>query len=490
LAQALAQAIGNFPILASSPRPMMAHTIYAPVSTPVHMEANESAIRFEQETFAGRRRLQHCAGGAACLAGLFLAVAALGAGARWAAPPRASRAIGRGRVVRLASQGGGWADSGFCKERASLAASVSAHAFELPDAWREKCEEEGHPPGFSQWVGKNWCWEWTKHSGCYAHHGDISWYDAQAVAAKRGNAPDPSVYAFNPVRNPGLCDRKDLGLAISTSNGEEEEEARTAKMWFDENVAVSVLNLDSATGRLQNFSTRLQQLGIRFERLSGVDLTLPGVIDIAKSKGLIPQDFDIALAERTFNSSFQMPMDGGILGTVGVAAGHLHAMSQASGLQKPVALILEDDVFLVDDFVLKLRRLLRDEAPCDWEAISLRSRCPYGECVSTHLTRVEPDGNVPESRCRHGVNYGFYGMVYRVDNLAGLQRRLAQTVWNESNPHCLDVDVALASISDEVAYYAVPSVQEPGFLHEGQQGSMRMENNLAKLPAQQAVMQE
>ena len=37
----------------------------------------------------------------------------------------------------------------------------------------------------------------------------------------------------------------------------------------------------------------------------------------------------------------------------------------------------------------------------------------------------------------------------------------------------LDVDVALAAISDQVAYYAVPSVQDPGFLEEGSEGSTR-----------------
>jgi len=30
----------------------------------------------------------------------------------------------------------------------------------------------------------------------------------------------------------------------------------------------------------------------------------------------------------------------------------------------------------------------------------------------------------------------------------------------------LDVDVALASISDQVGFYVVPAVQDPGFLRE------------------------
>lgn len=39
-------------------------------------------------------------------------------------------------------------------------------------------------------------------------------------------------------------------------------------------------------------------------------------------------------------------------------------------------------------------------------------------------------------------------------------------MFNAEHPQCLDVDVAFASMSDEVAYYAVPFVQNPGFLSE------------------------
>merc|ERR1711920_859282 len=125
---------------------------------------------------------------------------------------------------------------------------------------------------------------------------------------------------------------------------------------------------------------------------------------------------------------------------------------------------------VMNDFAIKLKRLLETEAPCDWDAISLRSRCPYGECVSPHLTRVWPDGNEPEERCRHGVNYGFFAMLYRLADLEDLHNRLAAVVWDHSRPHCLDVDVALASIADMIAYYAVPGMQEPGFLSEGALG--------------------
>jgi len=47
-----------------------------------------------------------------------------------------------------------------------------------------------------------------------------------------------------------------------------------------------------------------------------------------------------------------------------------------------------------------------------------------------------------------------------------LQAKCKNVVFDEGRPHCLDVDVALASISDKVNYYAVPFVQDPGFLSE------------------------
>merc|ERR1712232_146846 len=189
-------------------------------------------------------------------------------------------------------------------------------------------------------------------------------------------------------------------------------------------------------------------------------------------------DFD--LAQRRASSDYQGM--GGILGTVGCAAAHLNALHIAANNfrltpTKSLALILEDDVELVWDFAVRLKRLLQSEAPCDWEAISLRSRCPYGVCVSPHLTRVLPDGNEPEDRCRHGVNYGFFAMLYRLDALPVLREQLWIRVWDAWHPRCLDVDVAFASISDRFAYYAVPFIQEPGFLSEGGQGSSRFTTN-------------
>jgi hypothetical protein len=142
--------------------------------------------------------------------------------------------------------------------------------------------------------------------------------------------------------------------------------------------------------------------------------------------------------------------------------------------RKPLALVFEDDAHPSDDFVVRLWHLVRRELPCDWTALSLRSMCSYGACISPHLARVQPDPNEPADRCRHGVNYGFQGVLYRLQTLPRLRERWRQVVFDATRPHCLDIDVALASISDEVGYYAVPYVQVPGLLQEADIGSSRV----------------
>lgn len=119
------------------------------------------------------------------------------------------------------------------------------------------------------------------------------------------------------------------------------------------------------------------------------------------------------------------------------------------------------------------------EAPCDWEVISLKSRCPYGRCVSKHLSRVLPDGNGRANKRCSGVNFGFFAMLYRVETLPKVRQALYRAVWEQE---CYDVDVALASISDQIAYYAIPSIQEPGLIHEMDFGSIREAKNRAPPP--------
>jgi len=67
--------------------------------------------------------------------------------------------------------------------------------------------------------------------------------------------------------------------------------------------------------------------------------------------------------------------------------------------------------------------------------------------------------------------------MYRIKDLQEIQQRWKKVVFDESRPHCLDVDVSLAAMGDEVRFYAVPFSQFPGFLRERRQGSNRFDIN-------------
>lgn len=387
-----------------------------------------------------------------------------------------------GSAERLEQLWSSRADSGLCNKIAVLVSVPAAYApsFTLPEAQQDACLKVPRKPGAPHWQGENWCWQWMKHIGCYHSSGTMTWLEAQNRTASFRLAPPVEEARMEPLAEPGICEHASFGAPVHDAQPEEVNEAQA---WFDANVSVFVLNMPDDFDRLQYMSTRLRQLGISFERIPGIDMSQSGAYAKAKRSGLISKEFNFSIANAVAKTEYQN-MEG-IVGTVGCAAAHLRAMafavSQGNVTGRPLALILEDDAELEDDFVVKLRRLVTTEAPCDWEAISLRTMCPYGICVSPHLTRVLPDGNEPVDRCRHGVNYGFYAMLYPAHALESVHERLCKTVWNNSRPHCLDVDVALASISNEVAYYAVPGFQNPGFLSTGHVESRRGEINMAWL---------
>eukprot|EP00931_Biecheleriopsis_adriatica_P052957 TRINITY_DN30904_c0_g1_i2.p1 TRINITY_DN30904_c0_g1~~TRINITY_DN30904_c0_g1_i2.p1 ORF type:complete len:453 (+),score=76.47 TRINITY_DN30904_c0_g1_i2:30-1388(+) len=391
-------------------------------------------------------------------------------------------------------------DAGICA--ASLPSqALSVRSFEgsadLPAEMVDACKQQKPTHGAWLWPGRDWCWVATKRHACYGRH---SWENAQNLAAEERRAPDTHLATLPGLLHAEVCDRPSLGADPLPSDaskrdheGSEDDELQLemqeAQVWFRQNVAVYVVSLPTAVARWRRISGRLKELGIEAVRVPGVDVSSTDALEKAKQDGLIPRTWDFDVAKQNMirllkNSSAETALrytNNYGLGTVGCAAAHIRAMWQAASRSRrkgrQLALILEDDVWLEDDFVLKLRRLLSQEAPCDWEVISLRSQCPYGACVSPHLTRVQPDGNEPAEMCRHGVNYGFYAMLYRVSSLISLANLLHQNVWDSSRPACLANDVALASVSDRIAYYAVPSSQVPGFVSLGGGESVRSSLN-------------
>jgi len=326
---------------------------------------------------------------------------------------------------------------------------------------------------------RNWCWVGMKESGCHQHPLDRRpWTAMQDLAVHAGFTTNES---FAPLNRPELCDRPHFGKAGHWLKAELDQ----ARAWFIKTVAVYILSLPDETERLDAIAKRLAQLEIPFTVVWGIDLRSQGALEAAQNQGIIPQTFNATLAQlkalRPENDMGRFK-SGGIAGTLGCLAGHFHAQAHAAERHQapPLSIIFENDASPVDDFIARLWSLVTKELPCDWQVVSLASRCPYGSCVSPHLTRVQPDVNEPALRCRHGVNIGFQGVLYRTGEIANLQQLWKPTAFNEETPHCLDVDVALASISDRVQYYAVPNSQKPGMLQEIWYGySIRSTINIA-----------
>jgi hypothetical protein len=301
----------------------------------------------------------------------------------------------------------------------------------------------------------------------------MPWNRLQHKAAEYGSTPPVSEETFEPVTNAELCDRPENGAVRNWT----QEEYKTAREWFKNNVAVYVLSLPTAYNRWRMINQRLQDLQIWATRVPGVDMRVPGALNAARWAGFVPEDYNFTLAQ---NNAYDWKQAmGSIMGTLGCASAHFKVQTKIIADGAPMAVVMEDDSWPSDDFVPRLWSLVTQELPCDWEVTALLSRCPYGACVAPHLIRVEPDLNEPAWRCHQGVNWGMHAVLYRTQTLQEVQKKWKRTVFNESNPRCMDVDVALASISDQVSFYAVPASQDPGFVKETNHRSARWDINQA-----------
>lgn len=360
---------------------------------------------------------------------------------------------------------------GICSLTAPIRKSRPLRSWRIGPGWMRTCEMKNRHGALP--VERNWCWDAVKASCHLNLKRHYSWQTLRDMAASWGDAPPRSAEPFEPLENASICDDPFRGRKRKWT-AEERAEART---WFRDNVAVYVLGLLSDMERWAEISKRLTELHIWATRVPGVDMRKPGAIDVAKENGWVPWDFNFTHAQEVaYRPEHSM---GSILGTLGCATAHFKAQTKVIADGVPLAVVFEDDSWPEEDFVERLWSLVHDELPCDWEVTTLYSRCPYGRCVSEHLSRVEPDANEPAYRCRHGVNWGMQAVVYRTEVLPRVQQLWKQTVFHEEWPHCMDIDVALASISDKVGFYAVPAVQDPGFLRETNHPSMRWNINMA-----------
>lgn len=268
--------------------------------------------------------------------------------------------------------------------------------------------------------------------------------------------------SFAPLENPNLCERASVGVAHKWM----EADRVAARNWFSRTVRVYVLSQPSNVERWIMISRRLKDLGIQAVRILGLNIGSRDTLELAKIAGWVPHAFELEgvkddpmSATTTGNLSTRIP------DAASRAAGHFRSQSRIVTDGYDLGLVLEDDAWVENDFVERLYTLLLTEAPCDWEVISLMSSCSYGRCVSPHLSRVEPDGSEGARDCRRGVNSGMHAVLYRTRSMLAVQAKLKSTVFRlGGSANCLDIDVALASISDRVSFYAVPSCQAPGFI--------------------------
>mmetsp|Transcript_53277 Transcript_53277/g.158906 ORF Transcript_53277/g.158906 Transcript_53277/m.158906 type:complete len:590 (-) Transcript_53277:105-1874(-) len=349
---------------------------------------------------------------------------------------------------------------------------TSFRVWDVPEVWRRACELKNVQDRFPE--ERNWCWVGFNtmcHWNLKAHK---SWADYQDMAARDGIAPPRKDLPFSPLADPEVCDRPERGRSQAWST----EELAQSRQWFKENIAVYVLSLPTVGDqRWKTIHKRLTDLQIWHTRVPGVDMRAPGMMALAKRLGFMPEPFDFSKAQ-TVAYSWRHNM-GSILGTAGCASAHFKVHQKIIADGAPMGLVLEDDSWLSDDFVPRVWSLVREELPCDWQVTALLSRCGYGRCISPHLMRVMPDANEPSWRCYHGSNWGMHAVLYRTSVLSNLTKRWQRVVFDEERPHCMDVDVALASMSDEVGFYAVPAVQDPGFVREMDGPSARWDINQA-----------
>eukprot|EP00930_Biecheleria_cincta_P052389 TRINITY_DN3762_c0_g1_i1.p1 TRINITY_DN3762_c0_g1~~TRINITY_DN3762_c0_g1_i1.p1 ORF type:complete len:495 (-),score=88.73 TRINITY_DN3762_c0_g1_i1:315-1751(-) len=352
------------------------------------------------------------------------------------------------------------ADSAFCNpEKPVTGSGWNSRAWDLEDGFKLVCEARNRVK--DHWKirfsteDRNWCWVGIKDMCHHSIHRPQNWDVYRDEAFQQSLAPSSSDSPFDPLENPRLCDG--TGGDVPSFSTPEEEEANT---WFKKHVKVYVVSLGKSQGNPSEVSTRLLALGIEAIPVDGADMADSGMLEKAKAAGWVPKAFNFTAAQQVADGpQFK---EGSMIDTLGSASAHFKAQDQIVKDSAPLGLVLEDDSYLIDGFVSNLWRIVTTELPCDWDILQLSARCPYGKCISQHLARIRPDGNEPDWRCHAGVNLGMSAMLYRRSSLPAVQELWKATSFNEKSPHCLDVDVALASISDRVGYYAIPNTQSLG----------------------------
>jgi hypothetical protein len=252
-----------------------------------------------------------------------------------------------------------------------------------------------------------------------------------------------------------LCEDRHLG---ETPAGDSQD----AIAWFRNMIALYVLHRQGHLVQLSWIEDKLVQMQLDYKVVDRTDLTGGAYVELM-NRGLVPKNYSIHKAQEVAHTKYQDM--GTITDLVFNTVTHMDMLKRIdTEREKPISMVITEGTLLTSNFAMRVKQLITEGTPCDWQVINLKAKVPVGKCVSEHLYRVVPDGNEPEDRCREGSNLGMSAMLYLTDAVQGLRSRLESVVWDDKRPQCLQMDAALASISDKVSYYAVPWLQTPGLV--------------------------
>ncbi|CAE8701700.1 unnamed protein product, partial [Polarella glacialis] len=181
---------------------------------------------------------------------------------------------------------------------------------------------------------RNWCWEAVKERCHQSLRAPETWDTYREEVTRMGKAPSAVDAPFSGLLEPEVCEVHKGPPARFTL-----PQARAAEKWFKKHVKVYVLNLPANTERWRMISSRLGALGLTFQRVWGVDMREPTMLETAKTEGWVLPTYNIKKAQEVaYSPQFHK---GSILGTVGCAAAHFKVQHQAMADGSPLALVLE-----------------------------------------------------------------------------------------------------------------------------------------------------
>eukprot|EP00451_Oxyrrhis_marina_P026216 CAMPEP_0204341736 /NCGR_PEP_ID=MMETSP0469-20131031/23579_1 /ASSEMBLY_ACC=CAM_ASM_000384 /TAXON_ID=2969 /ORGANISM="Oxyrrhis marina" /LENGTH=1401 /DNA_ID=CAMNT_0051326507 /DNA_START=248 /DNA_END=4453 /DNA_ORIENTATION=- len=349
-----------------------------------------------------------------------------------------SKHIGAASIARLAS-GVFWIVTALVLVRGfahlqTTCSDVEAidHVLDVPLAFAKQC----YPTSLG---GLNGCWlamQSVASMQTFGEHPEpIPWGMIQEQLALGGVTPPSSVFRLNPLIRPELCDHPSAPPALTGT--------LEIRKWV-QGLRVLVIN---ETGRAADVQDEIRgALGIVAEVVSWVNLTDPAESLLGQHEGFVMDGFFAGVVDKVRDAER--------------TATHFKALRMGMKGKQDQVLVLEDTASLGHDFASRVAATVQ-ATPCSWQVLSLRSELPYGECMNSFVSRVSPNLNSNSLLCNFGTNFRSVAMLYRRKHIQHVIDAVWPRSWNVATPACQSFDVALASTSRNIQYFAVPGFHHP-----------------------------